>query len=250
MLRAIIVDDEERGRQTLERLLERFCSDVNVIDSVDSVDAALSAIEHHRPELLFLDIEMPFENGFDLLDLLPESRPEVIFTTAYDQYALRAAKSSVIDYLLKPIGGEELVAAVAKARRRVRNAFRDSEEIDIPSSTLPAGTGERRRLAIPTDEGLLLVRIQDIVRCVAERCYTRLHMLDGREILVSGTLKEFEEQLPASCFARVHHSHLINLEHVRKYSRNDGGKIIMCDNAAVLVSRRRKEELVQRLLRM
>lgn len=247
MIRAMIVDDEGRGRKTLEKLLERLCPDVEVVASVESVDDALSAIRSLHPDLLFLDVEMPFESGFDLLDLLPDARPEVIFTTAHDQYALRAAKSSALDYLLKPIAGDELIAAVAKARKRLQTTLPADREAAQRSSSKEV---DRSRIAIPTDDGLILARIDDVIRCMAEGCYTRLHMLDGGEILVSRTLKEFEELLPAISFVRIHHSHLINLQHVKKFLRSDGGKVIMCDNSTVLVSRRKKDELMQRLLQM
>jgi two-component system LytT family response regulator len=250
MIRALIVDDEGRGRKTLERLLERFCPDVEIIGSVESVDAALVAIETERPDLLFLDIEMPFESGFDLLDLLSEARPEVVFTTAHDQYALRAAKASALDYLLKPIASDELVAAVAKARKRLRPGGPADPDAAVLKRNLADAGADINRLAIPTDEGLTFVRVDDIIRCTAESCYTRLHMLDGTEILVSRTLKEFEKMLPEILFVRVHHSHLINLQHAKKYLRSDGGTIVMCDNSSVLVSRRKKDELMRRLVHL
>lgn len=250
MIRAIIVDDESRGRRTLEKMLARFCADVEIVASVQSVDAALSAIRSHQPDLLFLDIEMPYESGFDLLELLSDARPEVIFTTAYGQYALRAAKSSALDYLLKPIAGDELMAAVAKARKRLQNGRESGQETSSMKQAIPGRDTTDRRIAIPTDDGLILVRSDDIIRCTAEGCYARLHMLDGCEMLVCRTLKEFEEMLPATFFVRVHHSHLINLQHAKKYLRSDGGKVIMCDNATVLVSRRKKDELMRRLLQM
>lgn len=258
MIRAIIVDDEGRGRKTLEKLLERFCSDVDVVASVDSVDAALVEIALHRPDLIFLDIEMPFESGFDLLDMLADERPEVIFTTAYDQYALRAAKSSALDYLLKPIASDELIVAVEKARKRLRTGARQENTQQPSPAPEPRlsprdpkeAAQDRQRVAIPTDDGLILVRIDDIIRCTAEGCYTRLYMLDSGEILVSRTLKDFEDLLPETCFVRVHHSHLINLQHAKKYIRSDGGKLVMCDNTTVLVSRRKKDELMRRLMQM
>jgi two-component system LytT family response regulator len=262
-MRAIIVDDESRGRRTLEKLLIRFAPDVEIVASAESVDTALLAIKEHHPQLLFLDIEMPFESGFDLLELLPDPRPEVIFTTAYDQYALRAVKSGALDYLLKPISGDELAAAIAKARRRIGNAPRADDDRtdhhhdgdDTPeerSSGQPfrKASPERRRVVIPSDDGLIVVRADDIIRCTADGCYTRLHLLDGGEILVSRTLKEFEDLLPETFFVRIHHSHLINLQHMKKYLRSDGGKVLMCDNTIVLVSRRKKDELMRRLLRM
>ncbi len=247
MIRAIIIDDERIGRETLESLLSDCCPDVAVVAQADSIEAGRAAITKHDPDLVFLDIEMPFGNGFELLEALPGARFEVIFTTAYDQYAIRAIRFSALDYLLKPIDRDELIAAVAKARKRLSGSRVLNQNLEVLLENLRHTASEHNKIALPTDDGLILVQVTQIIRCEADGNYTRFYLAGGEAMLVSKTLKEFETLLAEMNFLRIHHSHLVNVSHVRKYVRGEGGLVVMSDSTSVPVSRRKKDELIRRL---
>ncbi|MBS1910840.1 MAG: response regulator transcription factor [Bacteroidetes bacterium] len=247
MIEAIIIDDERIGRETLRSLLEQCCPSVHVAGMADSVASGREMIEKCSPDLVFLDIEMPFVNGFELLATLPEKTFEVVFTTAYDQYALRAIKAAALDYLLKPIDRDELIAAVAKAEQKLGGKRTLSQNIEVLLANLRHASPEHSKIALPTDDGLILVQMSDIIRCEADGNYTRFHLVRDEQILVSRTMKEFDTILGEKDFLRVHHSHLVNMAHVRKYLRGEGGFVIMSDSATIPVSRRRKDELIRRL---
>ncbi|MDB5035842.1 MAG: hypothetical protein JWQ98_3083 [Chlorobi bacterium] len=241
MIRSVIVDDERRSRETLSTLLEQYCPAIEVITFADSVESGERVIRSERPDLLFLDVEMPYGSGFDLLRSLQGLRFEVIFTTAHSQYAIKAIKSSALDYLMKPIDRDDLVNAVERARKK----------LSAPTGPEPetAPGIERNRIALPSFDGLILVDISTIIRCEAHGNYTTFHFEHRDQILVARTLKEFDIMLGDLNFFRVHHGHLINLQHIRKYVRGEGGHVIMNDNTMVAVSRRRKVDLMKRLAR-
>lgn len=247
MIRAIIVDNERRGRETLATLLKRHCPAVDVLASVNSVGNAVTAMQEHHPDLIFLDVEMPFENGFDLLKKTGDLSYEVIFTTAYDRYAIPAIKSDALDYLLKPIDRDELMGAVEKARVKLVEKSRPDHEFEVLLENLRKANAAHHRIALPTSDGLTCVQITDVIRCEAVDNYTRFYLLSGEVLLITRTLKEFDRTLSDMGFLRVHNSHLINLHHTRKYIRGDGGHVIMCDNSTVIISRRKRDELIQRL---
>lgn len=247
MIRAIIIDDERIGRETLQSLLKQYCPNVSVVAQADSVDGGRRAIATHDPDLVFLDIEMPFGNGFELLDGIADARFEVIFTTAYDQYAIRAIRTAALDYLLKPIDRDELVSAVEKAEKKTGGARSLNLNLEVLLENLKHATSEHSKIALPTDDGLTLVGVNDIIRCEADGNYTRFFLQNREQLIVSKTLKDFETLLGEMNFLRVHHSHLVNIDHVKKYVRGEGGVVIMSDTAAVPVSRRKKEELIRRL---
>jgi two-component system LytT family response regulator len=207
---------------------------------------ALEAIERQPPELLFLDVEMPGMNGFELLEACPNPSFAVIFTTAYDQYAIRAIRHSALDFLLKPIDKDELLRAVEKAtsRKTQLTGKKLNNLLNFLHEHLQAG----ERLALPTLEGLRMVLPRDVVYCVAEGAYTRLQLQDGKAApLICRTLKEVEAVLKDKGFFRVHHSYLINLSFMDKYIKGDGGEIIMSDGSCIPVSRQRKQEFMARI---
>lgn len=247
MINAVIIDDERIGRETLIRLLEQYCPNITVVATADSVANAKVVIAKHRPHLVFLDIEMPFSSGFELLKETHAEKFEVIFTTAYDQYAIRAIRSSALDYLLKPIDRDELIAAVAKAEQKLSGQNHLSQSLEVLLENLKHATTEHSKIALPTDDGLILVHVQNIIRCEADGNYTRFFMQGREELLVCKTLKEFDAILTEMNFLRVHHSHLVNIGHVKKYVRGEGGQVIMSDTATVPVSRRKKDELIRKL---
>jgi two-component system LytT family response regulator len=248
MLKAIIVDDEEKSRQTLNSLINTHCPEVTVTALCDSVNAALKAIGSQLPDLVFLDIEMPFQNGFNLFEKIKKPEFEVIFTTAYDQYAIKAIKYSAMDYLLKPIDSDELIMAVNKIKENKSGSVSSVQHLEALLSNLKL-KGTSAKIAIPTFEGFQMISSEDIIKCIADESYTHITLVNNAKITVSRPLKEYEELLSDLNFFRVHNSCLVNLAHITKYIRGDGGYAVMSDGSSVEVSRRKKNELVTRLSR-
>ncbi len=246
MLTSIIVDDEKRSCSVLKNLLLEYCEGVSVVDTAHSVSAAVESICSHRPDVVFLDIQLNTESGFSILEQTNGLNYNVVFITAYDQYALKAIKHSAVDYLLKPISIDELSSAVAKCRSLARHGH----EVAMPDSRMPIASLPQHKLALATPDEILFVEISDITRMRAERNYTCVYVASGERYVVSHTLKEYEEMLAVHSFIRVHHSHLVNLNKVRKYVRGKGGHVVMSDGATVEVSVRKKDELLRALAAM
>jgi two-component system LytT family response regulator len=252
MLQAIIVDDEARGRDTLRRLLEEFCPEwVKVVVMADSVDTAAEAIlAHPGLDLLFLDIEMNRETGFDLLRRFREISFEVIFTTAHEGYALRAIKACAIDFLLKPIDIEELQTAVGKVLdKKSKTSFQGRFEAFL-HNLQHTTRKDKQQVAVATTEGLLFLNVADILRCQADGAYTSFHLKNGTKVFVSKNLKEYESLLAEHDFFRVHHSFLINMNEIKKYVRGEGGYVIMTDDFMVDVSKRKKDAFLARIAKL
>ena len=245
MITATIVDDEPYCCETLATLLERYSPNVKILDICYSAAAALQSINEHNPQILFLDVEMPHMNGFELLEKLPEINFELIFTTSYDQYAIKAIRFSALDYLLKPIDREELQRAVQKSVQRMHHPL--PQQIEILLQKLKHPILPVNKIAIPTMEGLQMVFVDSIISCTSDSNYTLLHLKNKQKITASRTLKEIEEMLEDYSFARVHNSHLVNLNEVEKYMRGEGGYLLMSDGTTVDVSRSRKEILLKKL---
>jgi two-component system LytT family response regulator len=243
MLKAIIVDDEPDCCETLSMLLERYCPEVAVTAVCSSGAAALLTIPEQKPQLVFLDIEMPHMNGFQLLEQLPAIDFELIFTTSYDQYAIKAIRFSALDYLLKPVDREELRQAVQKVVKRQQPPLPQQLEILLQKLHQPATT----RIAIPTLEGLQMIPVASIISCRSDSNYTTLYLKDKQKLTASRTLKEVEEMLEGLSFLRVHQSHLANLDEVTRYVRGEGGYLVMSDGSTVDVARSRKDLLLQKL---
>lgn len=246
MAKALIIDDEEKSRVTLENLVTRHCPEIAIAGLCDSVETAIPAIAKHQPELLFLDIEMPFENGFSLFEKIKNPSFGVIFTTAYDQYAIKAIRFSALDYLLKPIDVTDLKNAVGRFFEHQASPSATTPDYNLLLAALKM-KHKSAKIAVPTFDGLQMIDAGDIVKCTADESYTHIKLTDGSKLLVSRILKEFEELLSDYNFFRVHNSSLINLAHVRKYIKGDGGYVIMSDNETVEVSRRKKNELLSKL---
>jgi len=245
MMTAIIVDDEPYSCESLATLIERYCPDVKILDICYSGADALKAIQEQVPTLLFLDIEMPGMNGFEMLQQLPSINFSIIFTTSYDQYAIKAIRFSALDYLLKPVDREDLQTAVRKAMESARHSL--PQQIEILLQKLKQPTIAINKIAIPTMEGLQMLFVENVISCSSDSNYTVLHLKNKQIITASRTLKEIEEMLEDYSFLRVHHSYLVNLNEVEKYVRGDGGYLIMSDGSYIDVSRSRKEILVKKL---
>lgn len=234
---ALIVDDEQKGRDTLQHLLGEYCPHVKVLGQVDSVDAAAAFIKAQQPALVFLDVEMPRGSGFDLLKQFDPVPFRTIFVTAHQHYAIKAIRFAAVDYLLKPLDVEELIAAVSKPS----NFSAQSQQYQQLTEQLEQQ--RLHRIAIPVRDGLTFLDVNEIIRMQADRSYTEIYTTGGM-FLASRNIKEFEELLAEQRFFRAHHSHLINLAHVRHLSRNDGYMILMSDGSQVELSRRRKEQFL------
>lgn len=245
MISAIIVDDEPYSCEALASLLEKYCPQVKVIDICYSGMDALKSISEYHPQIVFLDIELPQMNGFELLERLPSIDFELIFTTSYDQYAIKAIRWSALDYLLKPIDREELQRAVQKAVHSKKHPL--PQQIEVLLQKLNQPSQAVNKIAIPTLEGLHMVLVDSIVYCESDSNYTKFVLKNDKRIIASKSLKEIEEMLEDFSFARVHHSFLVNLNEVDKYIKGDGGYLIMSNGATVDVSRSRKEMVLRRL---
>lgn len=241
-LRTIIVEDELGGRIALKAILKN-CEDITLIGEASNAAEAKVLISELKPDLLLLDIEMPFKNGFDLLSEIPDRTFDVIFTTAYDSYAIRAIKFSAIDYLLKPVDPEELEDAIGRVlEKKMHNSYQPQLQIENLLDNLKSINKQNFKLSLPTSEGILFIPIEEIVRCESDANYTRFFFKDGaKPVVVSKTLKEFEELLSDYGFCRIHNSHMVNLKFIRRYIKGEGGTVVMQDGTEVEVSRRKKE---------
>ena len=246
-LRAVIVDDEAHCIKTLRWEIEQYAPTCEVVATFTDPTVALAELPGVKPDVLFLDIEMPKLNGFDLLSRLREQRMHVVFTTAYSEYAVRAFKYSAVDYLLKPVDKDELLAALGKIEGPAE-AVKDSASLKVLFDNLDgAREGRPMRLSLPTSDGWELVSVSDVIRCQSDGSYTDIHIEGGRCIKISRNLKQLDEALGGADFVRVHHSHLVNLAHVRRFLRQDGGVVVMSDGSEVAVARSRKEQLLSLL---
>jgi len=245
MIKAIIVDDEPFCCDALEILLQKYCPQVRVAEVCNSGEEALRMIAVIKPQLVFLDIEMPAMSGFEMLEKIEKIDFDLIFTTSYDQYAIKAIRFSALDYLLKPIDRQELQAAVQRVMQGKSNDLNQQLQILFQKVTKPAASIQR--IALPTIEGLQLVPIDSIISCDSNSNYTVFHLKNGQKITVSRTLKETEEMLGDHSFLRVHNSHLVNLNEISKYIRGEGGYLVMTDNSSIDVSRSRKDLLMEKL---
>ncbi len=243
MIRAILIDDEHFGRQALAQALEKYCPQVELLQQCASPEEGLDAIRTHQPELLFLDVQMPGMSGFDLLKQLQPIDFEVIFITAYDRYAIKAIKFSAVDYLLKPLDVDDLMQAVKRVEEKQEKS--DSvHRLESVVHNLNFTSGTIEKLAVPTLEGIDFIEVSKIIYCEADRGYTKLHLQDQPSKLVSRTLKDFENLLTESGFCRVHHRHLINMKHILKYIKGEGGYVVLTGDHHVDISRRKKDEFL------
>jgi two-component system LytT family response regulator len=243
MITAIIVEDEPKGRLALRQKLSAYCSNVLVVAEAANGKEALVLIQQHQPQLVFLDIEMPVMNGFEMLNAIKEKNFHVIFTTAYDQYAIKAIKYAAFDYLLKPVDIEELRIAVAKIETIENKNL--VKQVELMQQNMQQSKKSFTKLAIPALDGLHFFEVNSIVHLEAHSNYTVIHFSNHPKITASKTMKEFEELLPAGIFFRLHHSHIINLQFIKKYIKGDGGQVELENGTFVDVSRRKKEEFLK-----
>ncbi|MGY4385788.1 two-component system LytT family response regulator [Pedobacter sp. UYP24] len=248
MIKAIIIDDEANNIENLQAIIAKNCSNIQLVGSALDADTGRRLISSKLPDLIFLDIQMPGKSGFDLLKELPKIDFEVIFITAYDRYGIQAIKFSALDYLLKPININEFLLAVEKAEQKI-SSKKESNNLENLLKYLKGGK-EVPKIALPTLKEIMYVKVSDILRCEAENNYTNFHLLNGEQILVCKTLKEFADLLKPHNFLRSHQSHLVNIECVKSFLKEDGGTLLMTNLERVPISRQNREMVKEVLNRV
>lgn len=244
MLTVLIIEDEPHGRETLKNLLNDYCEDVEIVGLCSTVPESIDAIQAKKPDLVFLDIELHSGTGFEILESVKRFDFEVVFTTAFENYAIRAIKFSALDYLLKPIDITELREAVAKARDRRKETWQNKNLYNLVKN-LRDLNDNHKTITLSTSEGLEFVEVSDIIKLEANGSYTLFYLKQNRKLLVSKNLKEYENLLTDCKFYRVHHSCLINLNEVEKYVKLDGGYIVLKDGSHANISQKRKEKFLE-----
>lgn len=245
MINAVLIDDEQHCISSLVEDLTNNCPNVNITGRCNSGKDGIAAIKRLKPQLVFLDIEMPLMNGFEMLEALPKIDFCIIFTTAYDRFAAKAFRISAVDYLLKPIDANDLVAAVQKAKEKIITDLGTTNiENLLHNIRVPA---EHHKVALPNSDGYEFAPVASILYCTAEGSYTRVVLKDKNSLLISKTLGDIEEMLPSESFIRIHHSTIVNLNEITHYSRTDGGYVVISTKEKLIVSKARKEALLLQL---
>ena len=248
MFKAYIIDDEIQSRNFLIRMLQRYCPEIQISGQASSVEEGLSGITKYSPNIVFLDIQMNGETGFDLLNRLPEINFALIFTTAFDKYAIKAFRFNAIDYLLKPIVTDELTEAVNKVKQRALLAESASKmHIEQLYHEITNPQKIHDKIAIATADGFIVIPVNEIVYCHANSNYTEFYLTDKKCILSSYTLKQYDERLTSHSFFRTHRSYLINLVHVKMYRKGDGGEIVMSNGHEIELAKTHKDEFMHLL---
>lgn len=250
MIKTIIVEDEKKSREMLAAIIERNCPDISIIGLAQNVDEGETMIRQLKPELVFLDISMPDGSGFDLLERVQGCKFDLIFATASDQHAIRAIKYSACDYLLKPIDMDELKQAVDKVIARRRSTPPDMENLQFLIQQLKRSDDNFAKITLPTGTAYEVVNLKDIIKLEADGSYTYFYLADHRKLMVTASMKHYEDILPESDFLRVHHHSLINMNHVIRFIKEDGGYAVMSDDSKVEISRRKKDAFMEKLNRV
>lgn len=238
MKKAIIIDDENRTRDLIAKMINSFGLNIEAIPAGENVQSGIEAIEQHKPDLVFLDIQMPDGTGFDVLRAVKYKNFDVIFITAHEEFAIKAIKFSALDYILKPVDTVELKAAVERALVTIEHRKEEDQFDALQNNILPH---QKRRLVLKTQESVHVVDLEQIIRCEADRNYTSFYLTEGKKILVSKTLKEYETLLTGYNFLRVQQSHLVNLDFVERYDKGNGGSVVMKDGSEVPLSPAKRE---------
>jgi len=243
MIRCVLIDDESNSLEMMEWLLKTYCPQVQIDAMCNAAAKGIDAINKYKPDVVFLDIEMPHMNGFDMLEQFDKLSFDVVFCTAYDQFAIKAFKYSALNYLLKPVDPEDLKETIRRLEEKKTTPSMEQVELLLANIKQASRPGTQR-IALTTGDGMIFVPTQDILYCTAESNYTCVVLVGGKRILVSKVLKEIDETLSGPDFFRVHNSFLINLNHIRKYVRGEGGYIIMDDGANISISRSKRQEFM------
>ncbi|MBC7936485.1 MAG: response regulator transcription factor [Rhizobacter sp.] len=246
-MKAILVDDEPDGIRTLQKMLELHCPQVKVTATCNNTTAAKQKLEELKPDLIFLDIQMPGKTGLDMLADLTIKNFEVIFVTAHNDYMLQALQFSAADYLLKPVDEDRLIDAVKRVEKKLEAGKKDQWSETLLHNLSNPGNSTEMRLCLPTTKGFIVLKLENIIYCEAERSYTKFHLEGNKTVTVSKPLLEYNNLLGDTSFLRIHKSFLVNLRHVKEYQRGEGGMVIMSNNAEIEVSRRKKEQFLLKI---
>jgi two-component system, LytTR family, response regulator len=244
MIRCILIDDESNSLEMMEWLLKTYCPQVKIEAMCNAADRGIEAIHKYRPDVVFLDIEMPHMNGFDMLEQFDKLFFDVVFCTAYDQFAIKAFRYSALNYLLKPVDPEDLKESIRRLEEKKSAPSQGQIELLLQNIRQTNKPGVQR-IALTTGDGMIFVPTTDILYCEAESNYTAVVLEGGKKIIVSKVLKEIDEALAGPDFFRVHNSFLININRIRKFVRGDGGYVVMEDGANVSISRSRRQEFME-----
>ena len=244
MIRSIIIDDERNALEMMEWLLKTYCPQVEIVDMCTSAQQGIESINMHKPDVIFLDIEMPRMNGFDMLEQFDKLFFDVVFCTAYDKFAIKAFKYSALNYLLKPIDPEDLKNTVARIEEKKSVPSKEQFQLLLQNINQPVKSTPQR-IALTTNDGMIFVPTTDILYCEAESNYTKVVLANGKKVVVSKVLKDIDEALSGPDFCRVHSSFLINVNRIKKYVRGDGGYLIMDDDMNISISRNRRQEFME-----
>lgn len=246
-MKAILVDDEPDGIRTLKKMLETHCPHVTIEATCSNVASAKQQIALIDPDVVFLDIQMPGKSGLDLLTEMYSKDFEVIFVTAHNEYMLQALQYSAADYLLKPVDEDRLVEAVQRVEKRLETEKKEERTNALLHNLNKTGNPSEMRLCLPTIKGFIVLKLDDIIYCEAERSYSIFHLEGNKTVTVSKPLIEYDQILQNTSFLRIHKSFLINLHHVKEYHRGEGGMVIMSNNAEIEVSRRKKDQFLMKI---
>ncbi len=243
MITAIIVDDEQKSISTLQKIISDYCTYVKIIGTTDNIMSAHSLILSLKPQLVFLDVEMPYGNGFDLLNTFDDINFEVIFITAYNQYAITAFKYASIDYLLKPVNITQLQEAIVRADKRITEKT-NAQNYILLKQNLQVENANEQRIILTDNNEQHLIKINDISYCIADGSYTFIHLVNNKRYYASKNLKEFEDMLPTDYFFRIHYGHIINIRHISKLQKGRSGSVIMQDGKELEIAARRKNDFL------
>jgi two-component system LytT family response regulator len=245
-MKVLIIDNEEQIRIGLEKQLKSFCPQVSEIQQATGVVSGLEAIANYKPDLVFLDVEMDDGTGIELASKLESYSFQLVFITAHDKYAVNAFKLSAIDFLLKPIDAEDLINAVVRAEKNIKTKTLELQ-FKILQESISSIAVSDKKIVLKDNESIYFVKVSDIVRCKAEGPYTEFYLMSDQKIIISKSLKEYEDVLEPFGFVRTHHSHLINIKHISRFDKADGGVLVL-DNEHVVPVSQRKRELILELL--
>lgn len=249
MIKVVIIDDEDNSRETLRGKLDLFCPEVEVAAEAGSVKEGMEAIIAHSPDAVFLDIQLAGESGFDILEEFRDNvevHPEIIFVTAHNEFAIKAIKFSALDYLLKPIDPEELVKAVRKVEES-KGLPKRATNINVLVENIRQASDSPKKIVVPTSDGMHVIKLSDIIRLESSSNYTTFYLNNQKSLLASKTLKEFDNMLSGYNFQRIHKSHLVNMNYLKRYVQTDGGYLILEDGSKIPVANRKKEQLLNTL---
>lgn len=247
MIKAILIDDEKNSRMALSKLIESYAKDVHILAEASNLQEGLDAIRIHKPDLVFLDLEMPDSNGLELFEQLDKIDFEVIITTGHQEYAVRAVRTAALDYLLKPIDLEELEQSIERVFAK-RKQKRENKNFDIFIKNFKNTSDQQ--IALASSDGLTFLKVSEIIYCKGDGAYTYFFIEDGTKLTVSKNLKEFEDLLSDKGFFRIHKSYLINLRHMKKYVRGDGGYVVLSNGDHADVSKRKKEGFMKQIAKV